>query len=186
MSCHHHSRKTDFQSVREFNETFGVPVFDEPQLDIFDREPALIRYRMSLIEEEFNELVQAVAEKNFTETVDALADLVYVIQGMGVSLGIDLDKAFDIVHRSNMSKVCSTEEEAKATVQYYRERKDALGYDSPAYRMTPNRKRWVVYNKSTMKVLKNINYVPANFESMLSPTASVEHDVQQEQQQRQD
>ncbi len=161
-------RKTDFESVEEFNVTFGVPVFKEPQMDIFTREPHLVKLRLDLIREEFKELETAVENHDMVETLDALADLIYVVQGMACSFGLNLDKAFDIVHKSNMSKVCKDEEEAKKTVEYYEKNKDKLGYDSPAYRLSQNKKFYVVYNKNTGKVLKNINYVPANFESILT------------------
>lgn len=157
-------RKTDYQSVVEFNETFGVPVYKEPQHDIFSSNPALVEYRLSLIREEVKELEEAVKNHDIIETVDALADIIYVVQGMASSLGLDLDKAFDIVHKSNMSKVCKTEDEAQKTVEYYRENKDKLGYDSPAYRKSVDGKHYVVYNESTMKVLKSINYTPAKFD----------------------
>jgi NTP pyrophosphatase (non-canonical NTP hydrolase) len=156
-------RLTDFQSVREFNETFGVPVHNEPQFNIFDEDPKLVEYRLSLIREEFNELEEAVRNKDMVETLDALADLIYVVQGMACSLGLDLDKAFDIVHKSNMSKVCKNEEEALQTVQFYKENKDTLGYDSPAYRKSADGRYYVVYNESTKKILKSINYTPAKF-----------------------
>src|SRR6478609_2714555 len=164
MSKEQEERKTDFQSVVEFNETFGVPVYKEPQHDIFKENPALVEYRLSLIREEVKELEEAVKNHDLVETVDALADIIYVVQGMGASLGLDLDKAFDIVHKSNMSKVCKTEEEAKKTVQHYVDNMEKLGYDSPAYRKSADGKSFVVYNKNTSKVLKSINYTPAKFD----------------------
>ncbi len=82
---------------------------------------------------------------------------------MGASLGLDLDQAFDIVHQSNMSKVCKDEDEAKATVAYYEANRDKLGYDSPAYRQSPDGNGFVVFNQNTMKVLKSVNYTPAKF-----------------------
>jgi len=156
-------KKSDYQSVVEFNKTFGVPVYDTPQKDIFTRDPALVEYRLSLIREEVKELEEACKNKDLVETVDALADIIYVVQGMACSLGLDLDTAFDIVHKSNMSKVCRTEEEAQATVAYYKENMERLGYDSPAYRKSADDKYWVVFNESTKKILKSINYTPAEF-----------------------
>lgn len=150
--------------MKEFNTTFGVTVHETPQVDVFDKNPELIAYRLALIKEEVAELEEAVATKDLVETIDALADIIYVVQGMGCSLGLDLDKAFDIVHRSNMSKVCSDEETAKRTVEYYQNNKERLGYDSPDYRKSADGKHFIVYNKSTMKVLKSINYTPAKFQ----------------------
>lgn len=156
-------KKTDYQAVVEFNKTFGVPVYDTPQYDIFDKNPKLVEYRLSLIDEEVKELHEAVEAKDIIETVDALADIIYVVQGMASSFGLDLDRAFDIVHKSNMSKLCKTEQEAKDTVAYYQMNSEKLGYDSPDYRLSADGKYYVVYNKSTEKVLKSINYTPAKF-----------------------
>jgi predicted HAD superfamily Cof-like phosphohydrolase len=76
-------------------------------------------------------------------------------------LTIDFDTAFNIVHKSNMSKICSSEEEAKLTVKFYKDRfaSGELKYDTPYYNRISNNK-WIVRNHSTMKVLKNINYHP--------------------------
>ena len=80
------------------------------------------------------------------------------------TFGINADDAFDLVHRSNMSKLCSTEKEAQETVEFYK--KDGR-YDSPDYRLAPNDQDYVVFNKSTKKILKSINYKPVSFESLM-------------------
>lgn len=51
--------------------------------------------------------------------LDALSDILYVTYGAGSSLGLDLDKAFSLVHESNMSKLCKSPEEAEKTVEWY-------------------------------------------------------------------
>ena len=61
--------------------------------------------RISLIEEELDELKQAIKEKNLKEVADALTDILYVTYGAGHAFGIDLDKCFDEVQNSNMSKL---------------------------------------------------------------------------------
>ena len=61
--------------------------------------------RISLISEELEELKQAIFEKNLTEVADALTDILYVTYGAGHAFGIDLDKCFDEVQNSNMSKL---------------------------------------------------------------------------------
>ena len=76
----------------------------------------------------------------------------------------DADKAFELVHKSNMTKLCVSEQEAKDTVKSY-ESDDR--YDSPAYRLSDDGKHYVVYNKSTSKILKSINYNPVKFDSIL-------------------
>lgn len=160
------SRLTNFQKVVQFNKAFGVQTNTTPQLDIFDKDPKLVEYRLSLIEEEFCELKQAIKEKDFTETIDAFADILYVVYGACASFGVDADKVFQIVQDSNMSKLCKTEEDAQETVRLYKE-EIPQRYDSPAYRRSDDNIHWVVFNKSTMKILKNYKYTPANFEELL-------------------
>lgn len=159
--------ESNFKKVIDFNEKFGIKVYDKVQLNIFDENPKLLDYRMNLIREEVRELEDAVKNKDFKETIDALSDILYVVYGMGASIGIDLDKSFDIVHKSNMTKLCRSEEEAKKTVEYYEVNKEKLGYDSPDYRLSDDGKYYVVYNRSTMKILKSIYYEPADFKEML-------------------
>lgn len=154
---------SNFEKVVEFNEVFGLPTNMTPQTQVVTENPALTKLRVDLITEECQELVDAVQENNFTEIVDALADILYVVYGAGSSFGVDLNKAFDIVHSSNMSKVCRTEHEAKVTVEWYKKEK-ANVYDSPEYRKSACGRYWVVFNKSTGKILKSINYTPAKFD----------------------
>lgn len=156
---------TNFKKVYDFNKCFGVSVSDSPQKNVFDEKPELVKLRLSLIQEEVRELEDAIKDKNFTEVVDALSDILYVVYGAGVSFGIDLDRSFNIVHDSNMSKSCKTEEEAQQTVEWYKT--NDTPYDSPDYRKSDDGKYWVVYNKSTGKILKSINYTQANFKVML-------------------
>ncbi|AYV78335.1 MAG: phosphoribosyl-ATP pyrophosphohydrolase [Edafosvirus sp.] len=163
---------TNFEKVVDFNKSFGVTIHETPQHNIFTNDPKLVKFRYDLIAEEVSELSDAIKQNNFVEVTDALSDILYVVYGAGASFGIDLDKAFDIVHRSNMSKLCQTEDEAKETVEWYK--KNESRYDSPTYRKSDNGKYWVVYNASTSKILKSINYVPANFDSLLSSPARAE------------
>lgn len=156
--------QTDFQKVVDFNVQFGVLESKnlKPKLDIFDQDPKQVEFCMKLIREEMKELEDAVKNKDYVETIDALADLIYVIHGFSARAGTDMDKAFDLVHENNMSKLCLTEEEAKASVTYYEQNKEKLGYDSPAYRKAPDNVHWVVYNQSTKKILKSINWKPVD------------------------
>jgi hypothetical protein len=66
-----------------------------------------------------------------------------------------------------MSKLCKTEEEAIESVQRYKTEVPQR-YDSPAYRKADDDIHWVVYNVSTMKILKNYKYTPANFSSLIN------------------
>jgi predicted HAD superfamily Cof-like phosphohydrolase len=152
---------SNFEKVLDFNKSFGIQIFNKIQKNITKDDPKLIKYRLSLICEEVEELEEAVKKHDYNEMVDALSDILYVVYGMGTSIGVNLDNAFDIVHESNMSKLCNTEEEAIKTVQWYKDNEKR--YDSPNYRKSDDGTKWVVYNKSTKKILKSINYKKVNF-----------------------
>lgn len=157
---------TNFQKVVEFCKCANHPVHQNQQTNIFDEKPDRVKFRLALIQEEVKELEKAIEDKDFTETIDALSDILYVVYGMGAELGINLDKTFDIVHRSNMTKFCTTEEEAKETVEWYKQQyaEKKLSYKLPAYRKSSDDKHWVVYNQENDKALKSINYTPAKFD----------------------
>tara|TARA_B100000963_G_C22561894_1_gene641770 strand:- start:51 stop:422 length:372 start_codon:yes stop_codon:yes gene_type:complete len=92
---------TNFERVKEFMTTFGQDIKKNavfPEKKIQD-------LRISLIEEELQELKEAIKNKDIKEVADALTDILYVTYGAGHSFGIDLDKCFDEVQRSNMSKL---------------------------------------------------------------------------------
>jgi predicted HAD superfamily Cof-like phosphohydrolase len=166
------SNQTNFEKVVDFNTQFGVKIHSTPQPNIFDTEPNNVEFAMKLIREEMRELEEAVKNKDFVETVDALADILYVVYGMSTRIGVDMDNVFDVVHQNNMSKLCSTEEDAKASVEYYLANKEKLGYDSPAYRLAEDGKHYVVYNQSTKKVLKSIKWQPVDL-SFVMKTDSI-------------
>ena len=92
---------TNFEKVGKFMETFGQEVKSKSS---FSSEK-INSLRVSLIEEELEELKQAISEKNLLEVADALTDLLYVTYGAGHAFGINLDKCFDEVQKSNMSKL---------------------------------------------------------------------------------
>jgi predicted HAD superfamily Cof-like phosphohydrolase len=160
--------KTNYQKVVEFNKTFGHPAHDKPQYNVWD-DQKLVKLRVDLIKEEFNELQKAVADKDMKETVDALSDILYVVYGFFSVIGVDGDIAMGMVHESNMSKICQTEQEAKETVEWYRKEfaEKRLEYDSPKYRQSDDGKRWVVFNESSGKILKSIKYFPVEFSGIL-------------------
>lgn len=151
---------TNFRKVQNFNKCFGVERYETPQLNVCVENPKLVKFRMGLIHEEVMELEDAIKNNDFEEVVDALSDILYVVYGMGDCIGVDLDKTFQIVHSSNMTKLCKTEEEAKETVNWYKQNKLDV-YPEPDYKKG-NGDYYVVYNKSTGKVLKSINYLEAD------------------------
>lgn len=160
---------TNFENVVDFNLNFGV--LQTPLLNhrptIFDEDPKQVEFCLSLIREEMKELEQAVKDKDYVETVDALADILYVVYGMGARIGVNMDQAFEMVHQNNMSKLCKSEEEAIESVKFYTQNKEKLGYDSPSYRKAPDNIHWVVYNQSTKKILKSIKWQPVDLSYVL-------------------
>ncbi len=92
---------SNFSKVGVFMKTFGQEVKDKPSFST-DKINAL---RLDLIREELNELTEAMKNKDLLEVADALTDILYVTYGAGHAFGIDLDKCFDEVQNSNMSKL---------------------------------------------------------------------------------
>ena len=258
---------TNHLKVYDFHNCFSHKISTKLYTEIFNKEPKLVKLRCDLINEEINELVEAINTNNIVEIIDALSDILYVVYGyficlgvdadkeytnfinknikvynshsliedntitnynktiyifpkinnitithynfnnnnylfknnittllsnikkynivlktnsnnkefdkvvdsllnilkytykFGIYIGLDLDKSFDIVHRSNMTKICETEELAIKTVKWY---KNNNKYDSPSYKNSDY--GFIIYNKSSNKILKSIEYTPANFE----------------------
>ena len=92
---------TNFDKVGKFMKTFGQEVKEKPSLS----SDKINQLRISLIKEELDELKEAMDSKNLLEVADALTDLLYVTYGAGHAFGIDLDKCFEEVQNSNMSKL---------------------------------------------------------------------------------
>ena len=92
---------TNFEKVKIFMETFGQEVKSKSSLSS-DKINSL---RLSLIQEELDELNKAIQDKDIVEVADALTDILYVTYGAGHAFGIDLDQCFDEVQNSNMSKL---------------------------------------------------------------------------------
>jgi predicted HAD superfamily Cof-like phosphohydrolase len=90
---------TNFEKVAEFMNAFGQTVETEPTWT------SVSQLRYDLIDEELKELGQAIEERNIVDVADALTDLLYVVYGAGHSFGLDLDKCFEEVHNSNMTKL---------------------------------------------------------------------------------
>ena len=92
---------TNFNDVKKFMETFGQEVKAKAE---FPSEK-IVKLRYDLIKEELDEFEEAIKAKNLTEVADSLTDILYVTYGAGIAFGIDLDKCFDEVQSSNMSKL---------------------------------------------------------------------------------
>ena len=92
---------TNFDKVGTFMKTFGQEVKIKPSLST----EKINKLRIDLIKEELDELTEAMNNKDLLEVADALTDILYVTYGAGHAFGIDLDKCFEEVQNSNMSKL---------------------------------------------------------------------------------
>lgn len=146
--------------VAAFHETFKHPVLPVPTIPPENR----CTLRVALIAEELKELEAAIRDKDIVEVADALCDIQYVLSGAILEFGL-ADKfkdLFEEVQRSNMSKACSSEAEARQTVEHYRQKDGTECY----YRQEG--KKWLVYRTSDNKTIKSIGYSPANLEQILN------------------
>ena len=92
---------SNFRKVGTFMKTFGQEVKTKPSFS----SDKINKLRIDLIKEELEELTDAMNNKDLLEVADALTDILYVTYGAGHAFGIDLDKCFDEVQNSNMSKL---------------------------------------------------------------------------------
>lgn len=110
-----------------------------------------------------DELKEAIENYDIVEIADALCDLQYVLSGavLEFGLGNKFVDLFEEVQRSNMSKACQSLQEAEATVAHYQQK------DGTEAEIVEENGLWKVYRKSDNKVLKSINYSPANLVDIL-------------------
>jgi predicted HAD superfamily Cof-like phosphohydrolase len=147
------------KKVKIFHETFGAPVLENPQIPSKER----CDLRISLLQEELNELSEAIKNKDIVEVADALCDLQYVLSGaiLEFGLGEKFDELFDEVQRSNMSKACNSIQESIETISHYKKKDDT----ESVYKQKGE--KWIVYRTSDDKVLKSINYSPADLKNII-------------------
>ena len=144
--------------VAEFHRTFNAPILENPQIPSAER----CNLRIALLQEELNELKQAIADNNIVEIADALCDLQYVLSGavLEFGLGSKFVELFNEVQRSNMSKACDNEEQAKETVEFYKAKEVESFYEKSG-------EKFNVYRQADHKVLKNKYYSPADLKSII-------------------
>ena len=94
---------TNFENVRKFMETFGQEIKEKASFP----NDKITSLRYDLIKEELDELKEAIDNRDLKEVADALTDILYVTYGAGHAFGINLDKCFEEVQNSNMSKLGS-------------------------------------------------------------------------------
>ena len=148
------------QLVADFHRTFKHPIVSNPAIPDESR----CKLRVALLAEELKELEVAILEKDIVEVADALCDIQYVLSGAILEFGLgDKFKAlFEEVQRSNMSKACDTEDEARATVTHYQQKDGTECY----YKQEEG--KWLVYRKSDNKTIKSINYSPADLHKIIN------------------
>ncbi len=145
--------------VAEFHRTFKHPIEKNPGIPA----PERCQLRVSLLQEELQELEDAIAANDLVEVADALCDIQYVLSGavLEFGLGDKFRELFDEVQRSNMSKTCATEAEAEATAEHYRQK------GTECY-IQQSGNHWLVYREGDNKTLKSINYSPADIAGLLA------------------
>ena len=145
--------------VAEFHQTFDAPILNKPQIPSEQR----CELRVNLLQEELNELKQAIEDNDIIEIADALCDLQYVLSGavLEFGLGEKFEELFNEVQRSNMSKACDSMQEALSTLSHYKQKDGTEGYYKEVNGM------YIVYRNGDNKVLKSVNYSPADLKNKL-------------------
>ena len=144
--------------VAEFHKTFNAPILDTPQIPSADR----AELRVRLLQEELDELKEAINNNDLVEVADALCDLQYVLSGavLEFGLGNKFVELFNEVQRSNMSKACDNEQQALETIEFYKEKGQEAYSEKSGDKIN-------VHRTSDNKVLKNKYYSPADLKSIL-------------------
>ena len=151
--------KKQLEQVKAFHELFGAPILETPQIPSAER----WELRVKLIREELEELEDAFKANDLVAVADALTDIRYVLEGAYLETGMGGigEELFDEVQRSNMSKACKSVEEAEATMNHYKDRDGTESYYKEVNGL------YLVYRTSDNKVLKSVNYSPANLEGII-------------------
>lgn len=144
--------------VAAFHKKFGQPIKSGPEILDSNRS----ELRLNLLKEELMELEDAIAKKNIVKIADAFCDLQYVLSGaiLEFGLGDKFAELFEEVHKSNMSKLCKSKDEAVKTRNYYHDE----GQEADIIKIE---EYYLVVRKSDKKVLKSINYSEARLKEIL-------------------
>ncbi len=154
-----YSEPNALNDVAKFHETFSLPILDKAVIPDKKR----CELRISLLQEELNELKEAIATNDLVEVADALCDIQYVLSGaiLEFGLGESFKTLFDEVQRSNMSKTCKTMEEAVDTQKHYLETKGTESF------IKEKDGEFLVYRSEDKKVLKSVKYSPADIKGLM-------------------
>jgi predicted HAD superfamily Cof-like phosphohydrolase len=145
--------------VAEFHRTFQHPVLEKPEIPDATR----CKLRVNLLAEELKEFEEAIVDGDLTEIADALCDLQYVLSGAVLEFGLagKFVELFNEVQRSNMSKACSSREEAEATVAHYAQTKGEACYIREMDGL------FLVFREGDNKTMKSVGYSPADLNKIL-------------------
>jgi len=155
----------DKMSERIKNSEFKIAVYDELfnkknncfNIDVLKNKNYIHTFMVKIFEIR-DILDNSIKEKKCESIINSLCHLLHIIYKTSECFGIDVNSDFEIVHNSNMSKICKTEDEAIKTVKKY---ETDNRYPQPYYE--ENNYGYIVKNKTTGKVLKSINYIPVKF-----------------------
>lgn len=111
----------------------------------------------------YQNIEDACNNKDFESVIKYLLLIIEDTYTFGLSINVNLDDSFAIVHDSNMTKICDNEELAQETLTWYQT--NDTKYDSPIYKHTEY--GYIILNESSGKILKSIKYTPADFSSLL-------------------
>ena len=154
-----YSEPNALNDVSKFHDTFNLPILENPTIPDAER----CALRINLLEEELKELKEAIESNDLVEVADAFCDIQYVLSGAILEFGLaeKFKSLFDEVQRSNMSKTCKTLEEAKETQAYYKKK------DGTESNIVMKGEEFLVYRMADRKVLKSVNYSPANIKKFI-------------------
>ena len=149
--------------IHKWRITFDVPVRDT----LMWASNAERNLTIGLIEEEFNELKDALARRDIKAVQDAIGDLYFVVEQMACIHGINSRNVVKQVYHSNMSKLCSSLKEVEQSIKKYEQESVEVEY-KPI--ITENGTLYVLRRKSDKKVLKSINFVEPEFDGFVEYT----------------
>ena len=147
------------EKVKCFHEMFNAPVLETPQIPSKER----CDLRVTLIQEELDEMKEAIENGDVIEIADSLGDLMVVLCGsiLEFGMGDKFNEIFENIHNSNMSKACTSQQEALATLSHYKQKDGTEG------RYEEVNGKYIVYRSADNKVLKSVGYSPASLEDII-------------------
>ena len=153
--------KSNFERCCEI-ESHRMPRYTNEIEKFLDERPEMAHRYFGLIEKEFVRFWGACLTNNMGEVIQSLGTLLYATYSMAYCINIDMDLAFKIVHESNMTKTCKSEQEAMESVEHY---KTEPGFETANVKYRPSQAGpfYVMYNADTGKILKSKYFSKPDF-----------------------